>query len=330
MFCDLNLAYPMVDRRPVEDRAALAQAEGLVQQAYDLGYQVVAFSQIVTSPINLRNIAPIKTFTLARSGQPSARHDRGATPLMLGKAFTHRSADVTSIYQLRRITVVADKPGIPSKATFANPLTDHYFIPVSPHRPPSKDMVALNKLDYDIVAVQPLDNASFDWVCENAEVDIITFNLAERHEIRLKHTTVGVAVSRGVHFELNYGDCLRNSTARRQLLNWGHDLFRLTGGKNLIFSSNATRALELRGPYDVMNLGNLFEQSMSVMKSGLTTGPRSVLYHAETRRYTHKSAVMAVSENPTIPGENQGADDATAKRGPAGITHGKGKKARVG
>ncbi|KAJ1915517.1 RNA-binding RNA processing protein rpp1 [Tieghemiomyces parasiticus] len=308
MFCDLNLAYPVVDRRPVEDRAALAQAEGLVQQAYDLGYQVVAFSQIVTSPINLRSIAPIKTFTLARSGQPSARHDRGATPLMLGKAFTHRSADVTSIYQLRRITVVADKPGIPSKA----------------------DMVALNKLDYDIVAVQPLDNASFDWVCENAEVDIITFNLAERHEIRLKHTTVGVAVSRGVHFELNYGDCLRNSTARRQLLNWGHDLFRLTGGKNLIFSSNATRALELRGPYDVMNLGNLFEQSMSVMKSGLTTGPRSVLYHAETRRYTHKSAVMAISENPAIPGENQGADGATAKRGPAGITPGKGKKARVG
>jgi ribonuclease P/MRP protein subunit RPP1 len=61
-------------------------------------------------------------------------------------------------------------------------------------------------------------------------------------------------------------------------------------------SSGAASALELRGPYDVMNMCTLFGLSPSVAKDCLSTNMRQVLYHAAARRGVHKGAVSLATD----------------------------------
>lgn len=46
----------------------------------------------------------------------------------------------------------------------------------------------------------------------------------------------------------------KDPSQRRTALANALNLVRLTGGRNLIFSSAARKAMDLRGPYDVANL----------------------------------------------------------------------------
>lgn len=45
-----------------------------------------------------------------------------------------------------------------------------------------------------------------------------------------------------------------DSASRRQLISNAQSLVRVTRGKNIIITSEAQRAMELRGPYDIVNL----------------------------------------------------------------------------
>ena len=45
-----------------------------------------------------------------------------------------------------------------------------------------------------------------------------------------------------------------DQNARRHLITNAAALVRITKGKNIILSSDAKNAMELRGPYDVINL----------------------------------------------------------------------------
>ena len=51
-------------------------------------------------------------------------------------------------------------------------------------------------------------------------------------------------------------DCAacQDSNARRHLVSNAQQLVRLTKGRNIVLSSGAKRAMELRGPHDVANL----------------------------------------------------------------------------
>jgi len=66
--------------------------------------------------------------------------------------------------------------------------------------------------------------------------------------------TVGLAIERGLSFEVCYTAALGDARARRQLVSNVLALIRVTKGKNIIFSSAAVDAISLRGPYDVSNL----------------------------------------------------------------------------
>jgi len=61
-------------------------------------------------------------------------------------------------------------------------------------------------------------------------------------------------------------------------------LVRITKGKNIILSSDAQKVMELRGPYDVVNLGNLFGMSPDKAKASISKLCQSVVIHAETRK----------------------------------------------
>ncbi|ORY01412.1 ribonuclease P protein subunit p30 [Basidiobolus meristosporus CBS 931.73] len=165
---------------------------------------------------------------------------------------------------------------------------------------------------YDIVAVQPTTEKLFQAACGTFEVDIISLELSTRLPFYLKHSTVGLAIERGIHFEISYSACIKDSTARRHLISNAINLIRVTRGKNIIVTSEAQRAMELRGPYDIINLCSLFGLNQAAARDCLTINCRSVIYHSETRRNVHKGVVSVNSVGDLDAHEEWKTGEATA------------------
>nr|BAE01531.1 unnamed protein product [Macaca fascicularis] len=93
-----------------------------------------------------------------------------------------------------------------------------------------------------------------------------------------------MAIDRGLAFELVYSPAIKDSTMRRYTISNALNLMQICKGKNVIISSAAERPLEIRGPYDVANLGLLFGLSESDAKAAVSTNCRAALLHGETRK----------------------------------------------
>eukprot|EP01135_Chromosphaera_perkinsii_P008011 Nk52_evm83s1073 gene=Nk52_evmTU83s1073 len=111
---------------------------------------------------------------------------------------------------------------------------------------------------YDLVAVVPGNEKVFQMVCSTLDVDIISFDFSRRIPFYFKMPPVGLAIERGLYFEITYSASIRDSSARRNLFHNAASLLRATKGKNVIISSAAERALDLRTPFDIANLATLF------------------------------------------------------------------------
>ncbi|KAF9954583.1 Ribonuclease P protein subunit p30 [Mortierella alpina] len=181
---------------------------------------------------------------------------------------------------------------------------------------------------YDILAVQPTNEKLFQAACGTFEVDIISLDMSARLPFYLKHSTVGMAVERGIYFELCYGAAIRDADARRNLISNAQSLIRVTRGKNIILSSQAMRAMELRGPYDIVNFGTLLGLNQAVAKDCLSSHCRAVAIHAETRRNTMR-AVISVDPVSSLTEAEQWKLGNKRKKGDTGESEQKKPKASV-
>eukprot|EP00891_Asterochloris_glomerata_P008566 jgi/Astpho2/8566/Aster-05600 len=111
---------------------------------------------------------------------------------------------------------------------------------------------------YDILAVQPATETVLLQACTSLDVDIISLDLARKLPFKLAPSALQAAVERGIHFEVLVAPTLRDESGRRFAFANAAALTRGTRGKGVILSSGARQAFELRGPYDVANLGTLF------------------------------------------------------------------------
>ncbi|KAM4597593.1 ribonuclease P protein subunit p30 isoform 1-T1 [Polymixia lowei] len=137
---------------------------------------------------------------------------------------------------------------------------------------------------YDLLAVQPTSEKLFHAVCMMMDVDIICITVTEKLPFFFKRAPVKGAIERGLAFEISYSAAIRDSTMRRYTLANSACLMERCKGKNVIVSSGTDQPLELRGPYDISNLGLLFGLSEGDSKAAVSSTCRSVLLHAETRR----------------------------------------------
>lgn len=148
----------------------------------------------------------------------------------------------------------------------------------------------------------PTSEKAFHLACSTLEIDIISLNLTDgRLPFMLKNNIVGEAISRGVYFEVNYAAAIQgilhshshchslDQSSRRNLFGNMVSLMRATRGRNIIISSGPTKPLFLRAAKDLMNMATLFGLSGDVPYKTLVENPRNVLYHAATRKHTHKS-----------------------------------------
>nr|XP_006822721.1 PREDICTED: ribonuclease P protein subunit p30-like [Saccoglossus kowalevskii] len=144
---------------------------------------------------------------------------------------------------------------------------------------------------YDILAVQPTTEKLFQLACTQLDIDIIQVNMTEKMPMLIRIHPVKAALERGVYFEIVYAPAVRDSTARKNIISNALSLMFMCKGKNIIISSQAENAMEIRGPYDVANLGFLFGLNEAQSKDAVSMNCRSVLLHAETRRNTARGAL---------------------------------------
>lgn len=167
------------------------------------------------------------------------------------------------------------------------------------HQLTSSDITA-----YDILALRPTTEKLFQQCCSSLEADIISLDITSKLSFYLKLPQVKQAIERGFHFEIAYSPAIRSATTQRKnLISNALEISRVSNGKNVIFSSEAEKPVDLRGPYDVTNLGVLFGLKEEQSKAAVSKNIRAMLFHAESRRYSAKSTITGCHVNPMSKGE---------------------------
>ncbi|XP_050214254.1 protein GAMETOPHYTE DEFECTIVE 1 [Mercurialis annua] len=144
---------------------------------------------------------------------------------------------------------------------------------------------------YDLIAVRPLNQLAFDYVCEKAEVNIIAIDFSDKLPFRLKFPMVKAAIERGVYFEITYADLIVDVQLRRQMIPNAKLLVSWTRGRNLIISSAASSINELRGPYDVANLSSLLGLSMERAKAAISKNCRNLMANVLRKKHFYKETI---------------------------------------
>ena len=150
---------------------------------------------------------------------------------------------------------------------------------------------------YDIVSVQPTNEKLFQQICQTVECDVISLDMTARLPFFLKHPQVNLAIERGISFEILYAPAIRDESLRKYTIVNAVELIRVCKGRNVVMSSGAERTMELRGPYDIINLGLLFGLKIDQGKAAVSKNIRSILYHAEARNKTVRG-VLSLEKTP--------------------------------
>ncbi|KAI8808965.1 RNase P subunit p30-domain-containing protein [Cladochytrium replicatum] len=259
----------MMDLNVVWSPSPDAQAElrSTVSLLQKLGYQGVCYNLVVDGKnVNVHKSNPIKPLPVDESG------DVQGFPHLLSQ---NKSKRTRQFYQFSRITVI---------------MSDH-----------TKNYGLTNPSQFfssfDIIAVQPMNEKAFQLACSTLDIDIISLDFSVRLPFYMRAPQINAAVSRGVQFEICYSCAIRDSESRRHLISNASSLIRLTKGKNVIVSSQAQAAMDVRGPYDVLNLCSFFGMNAAIARQAMTAACQSALSKAAARRSSYRSVMSIEGRN---------------------------------
>ncbi|KAF2435737.1 PHP domain-like protein [Tothia fuscella] len=149
---------------------------------------------------------------------------------------------------------------------------------------------------YDILAIRPTDEKSFQQACWSLDCDLISLDLTLRYPFHFKHKVLLDAVNRGVRIELCYGPGITSmdKTARKQLIENATAIIRATRGRGIVISSEATSALQCRAPTDIVNLATVWGLGQERGVEALTREARSVVVAAQFKRTSYRGVVDVI------------------------------------
>jgi ribonuclease P/MRP protein subunit RPP1 len=292
MFLDLNIP---VDN---DDKFAHMQMAALANALVELGYDGCAYNVTLKNKVPKDHVCNIQPLALSAT-EATGRQLSGSSMLRL-------QADARGFRQLRRLTVLLEE-------------TTHLHT-LNPSNPALKQ--------YDVVAVQPSDERTFQQACTGLDVDVISIDFTQRLPYHLKLQHVQQAVERGVYFEICYSPMIKDASCRRNLISNSMSLLRACKRSNVFMSSAASRAFDMRGPYDVMNLGCLFGLHPSSARAVVGHNPAAVLACGFANRKTFRGAA-SMEFDAVAPPEIQPSQAQGQKRPPASAGSGKGKQSRA-
>lgn len=141
---------------------------------------------------------------------------------------------------------------------------------------------------YHLVAGAPKTEAAMQHCCSTFGGDIVarceTESGAGYRMLHISHKYYQLALRRGLCFELKYAPAIVDSNVRRDILTIGYQYASQRKAKNVVISSGAEGRFQVRGPYDIANLGLIFGLSEEQSKSAISHTCRRVLLRAESRR----------------------------------------------
>ncbi|GFO11678.1 ribonuclease p protein subunit p30 [Plakobranchus ocellatus] len=248
------------------------QSAGSIQEVLDLcvdvGFERVAINNVV------KNLQSGKNKKQAAKPQILP-----PTQILLNKSSTDAlKAQRPKFQQLSRFTTILDDAA-------------------NTHRLGSPEVQA-----YDIIAVQPTDEKTFQLACSTLDVDIICLNFTENLGFSLKRPLIKLAIKRGIHFEISYSPALKDNSVKRNIISNALTLISVSRGKGVIISSAAEKPIDVRSPWDVMNLGKLFGLNQTQAKDAISRNCRAVLKHAEARK-TCKTVISVTAASNLRPDE---------------------------
>lgn len=149
---------------------------------------------------------------------------------------------------------------------------------------------------YTLLALRPTNEKALQLCCNSLDCDLISLDFSQRLPCLLKFKTVASALQRGVRFEICYapgvqGGGNNNDAARRNLISGAASLIRATRGRGIILSSEAKTALALRGPYDVINLAQIWGLGQERGKEALCEEAAKVVRLAALKRTSFRGVV---------------------------------------
>ncbi|KAI8920974.1 ribonuclease P/MRP protein subunit RPP1 [Powellomyces hirtus] len=260
MFLDLNVPYP-------SHGGDMSELKKTVRLLHQFGYAGAAYT-VTVSGKDANKPNPIKPLKLSDLGIPTTQAAERCTSSV--SALVSASPPPPAPFQqLTRLTVVVDDIAANYQLNSNN----------------------AHLLTYDLIAVQPTSEKLFQAACSVLECDIISLDMSARLPFFLKAPTVNLALQRGLVFEISYSAAIRDPTARKNLVSNAAALVRITRGKGVLLTSDARKAMELRGVYDVINLASIFSLPQDRAKHALDATCRAVLLHAATRKQIHRGVV---------------------------------------
>lgn len=111
-----------------------------------------------------------------------------------------------------------------------------------------------NLKKYDLLALIPKSPDAMQYACETFDTDIISFDPTESKLVKFSRKLYNLAVDRNIHFEIMYAPAIYDQTNRKNIINRSHIYHAVGKSKNIIISSGAINSIQLRGPYDIINL----------------------------------------------------------------------------
>eukprot|EP00455_Lapot_gusevi_P041291 TRINITY_DN4772_c0_g2_i2.p1 TRINITY_DN4772_c0_g2~~TRINITY_DN4772_c0_g2_i2.p1 ORF type:complete len:334 (+),score=50.82 TRINITY_DN4772_c0_g2_i2:71-1072(+) len=227
-------------------------AAKVAETAIKLGYDGIAFNHTTNRRLTNKDACKIKL--------PQIKPE-------LVQQLSHRSSlrfetKHGAFRQLKRLTVVLEETAQIQSLNISNPVLK----------------------TYDLIAVKPTDEKLFHLACHQLEVDIICLDMSQKLPFYIKRPSVNRALERGIYFEIQYGDAIRDSKLFRHLVHNIQALTHFTRGKQILFSSESKRPLDMRSPYDVINLAVLLGLTQPQALSAVSSHCTSAVIHAETRQ----------------------------------------------
>lgn len=136
---------------------------------------------------------------------------------------------------------------------------------------------------YDILSIQPENEKMFKYILNNMNIDIISLNL-ENLPFLIKRNHVKQAINKGMCFEIEYSQLLRNRLCRIWTITKGRNLISNNCKKNIIISSGAQNYMDIRQPEEVAHLGLLFGLNLNEGRDAVFKNAQMIIDHAYIRR----------------------------------------------
>ncbi|CBJ32020.1 conserved unknown protein [Ectocarpus siliculosus] len=282
MFFDLNV--PVLRSSVERDRSAL------LSQLFEHGYDCVALNTIIYGRLPKQHRCTVERIHFdpeAASAVGSRRRRRRRTsrePSLLratargggAAAPGHGATAASGPDQVSRLTVVLESPADAQSLTAGSEALQ----------------------SYDVVAAVPCCQRSFEVLCKDSDVDVISLPSGKRLPFNINKKNTDAALSRGAVFEVSYSQAIQNSSNRRFLLSNCEALVTFTRGRGILLASGAETWLNCRSPHDVANLGQLLGLSQEQSLRAVSDTPLAVLRRAEARKGRFRGATVSGGDDP--------------------------------